>query len=265
MLVVDGEQLDSPSLSENFESGLGDWQAVNVSSSGIWQVAAVAGSNAATIDNDNAFVSADDWLVSPAISIPSPATDEALAFRYYWQGTTSQSPASDNFQLLLNPNCSLSGTYSAGDLNPAQWTLLDQNLTAGAAEGTWTDYPEFDLTPYSGQTICVAFRYRDGGFSARRWAVDDIVVGEPVVTVSDSVPAKADPDQLRIATFNVLLADRGAGALVNALTQPTPDPQAQGVAEIIQRVNPDVVLLNEFDYDSAEIAINVHLETLKKV
>ncbi|MAR90046.1 MAG: hypothetical protein CML06_04075 [Pseudomonadales bacterium] len=256
VLVVDGEQLDSPSLSENFESGLGDWQAVNVSSSGIWQVAAVAGSNAATIDNDNAFVSADDWLVSPAISIPSPATDEALAFRYYWQGTTSQSPASDNFQLLLNPNCSLSGTYSAGDLNPAQWTLLDQNLTAGAAEGTWTDYPEFDLTPYSGQTICVAFRYRDGGFSARRWAVDDIVVGEPVVTVSDSVPAKADPDQLRIATFNVLLADRGAGALVNALTQPTPDPQAQGVAEIIQRVNPDVVLLNEFDYDSAEIAIN---------
>ena len=52
-----------------------------------------------------------------------------------------------------------------------------------------------------------------------------------------------------------MLADRGAGALVTDLATGT-DSQAQGIAEIIQRINPDVILLNEFDYDSGEQAIN---------
>ena len=263
VLVVEGAQAEAPSFSENFEAGsLGNWQQVNVASSGIWNAATVAGKMAATIDNDNAFASADDWLVSGAITIPNPATDEGFAFNVYWSGATSQSPASNNFQLLVNQSCTLSGTYTSADINPAQWTLIEQNFTSLAPENTWTAYPEIDLTVYAGQTICLAFRYRDGGFSARQWAVDDLDFGDGGSTpiVSDSVPVKASSDVLRIASFNVLLADRGAGALISDLATGT-DSQAQGIAEIIQRVNPDVILLNEFDYDAAELAID-HFKSL---
>lgn len=53
----------------------------------------------------------------------------------------------------------------------------------------------------------------------------------------------------RFATFNASL-NRGAPAqLIAALSTPD-DPQIRAVAEIIQRVDPDVLLINEFDYDA---------------
>ena len=51
------------------------------------------------------------------------------------------------------------------------------------------------------------------------------------------------PD-IRIATFNASLSRGAPGELIEDLSTPN-DPQAQAVAEIIQRVNPDVLLINE--------------------
>src|SRR4051794_35330820 len=52
----------------------------------------------------------------------------------------------------------------------------------------------------------------------------------------------------RFATFNASLNRAHEGQLIENLSTPD-DPQAQNVAEIIQRVRPDVLLVNEFDYD----------------
>lgn len=62
---------------------------------------------------------------------------------------------------------------------------------------------------------------------------------------------------IRFATFNVSLNRRAAGALVTELsdTEKLSD-QAKVIAETIQRVNADVILLNEFDYDEQGVAIN---------
>jgi len=54
--------------------------------------------------------------------------------------------------------------------------------------------------------------------------------------------------RLRLATFNASLYRDSQGQLANDLSTPD-DKQAQNIAEIIQRVRPDVLLLNEFDYD----------------
>jgi hypothetical protein len=59
---------------------------------------------------------------------------------------------------------------------------------------------------------------------------------------------------VRFATFNASLNRGKPGKLIADLLTLT-DPQAQNVAEIIQRVNPDVLLINEFDYDQAGKAL----------
>jgi hypothetical protein len=66
------------------------------------------------------------------------------------------------------------------------------------------------------------------------------------------VPAAAEPKKdhavdLRVATYNLSLNRATTGELEADLSTPD-DQQARTVAEVIQRANPDVILLNEFDY-----------------
>lgn len=58
---------------------------------------------------------------------------------------------------------------------------------------------------------------------------------------------------LRFATFNASLNRFNAGDLISDLSTPD-NAQAQAVAEIIQRTRPDVILINEFDYDADGLA-----------
>src|SRR5919112_5354148 len=71
---------------------------------------------------------------------------------------------------------------------------------------------------------------------------------------SSASPANgASRADVRIATFNVSLNRPAQGLLREHLASPGVDDvyrrQARNVAEVVQRVRPDVVLLNEFDYD----------------
>ncbi|GEM_PF-156713 len=61
-------------------------------------------------------------------------------------------------------------------------------------------------------------------------------------------------DKVRFATFNAALNRNNAGDLITDLSNPD-NEQGKAVAEIIQRTNPDVLLLNEFDYDENGVAI----------
>ncbi|MFY1699333.1 MULTISPECIES: endonuclease/exonuclease/phosphatase family protein [unclassified Solwaraspora] len=64
------------------------------------------------------------------------------------------------------------------------------------------------------------------------------------------------PDDVRFATFNASLNRAAAGALVADLSTPG-DRQAANVAEVIQRVRPDVLLINEFDHDPQGRAVDL--------
>ena len=67
-----------------------------------------------------------------------------------------------------------------------------------------------------------------------------------IAQATEAPPAKT----VRVATFNASLNRDRAGQLADDLSAPN-NVQARNVAEIIQRVRPDIVLVNEFDYDSA--------------
>ena len=68
--------------------------------------------------------------------------------------------------------------------------------------------------------------------------------------------AIAAPLQIRVATFNSSLNRTSTGQLASDLSVTT-NNQAKRIAEIIQRVRPDILLLNEFDYDSANPTLSL--------
>jgi len=69
-----------------------------------------------------------------------------------------------------------------------------------------------------------------------------------------SSEGESNSKAVRFATFNTSLFREEAGQLIDDLST-AGDTQAQTVAEIIQRLRPDMLLVNEFDYDEAERAV----------
>jgi Endonuclease/Exonuclease/phosphatase family len=85
-------------------------------------------------------------------------------------------------------------------------------------------------------------------------AVATAVIAAALATVPAATPAVGAPagtdagDQVRFATFNASLNRGSAGALRADLSTPG-NAQARTIAEIVQRTRPDVLLINEFDFD----------------
>ena len=84
-----------------------------------------------------------------------------------------------------------------------------------------------------------------------RWAFVAATLGLlfPLAVPAQAEPGPAMRDPVRFATFNASLNRNTEGELIADLSTPA-DVQAQTVAEIIQRVRPDVLLINEFDFDA---------------
>jgi hypothetical protein len=66
-------------------------------------------------------------------------------------------------------------------------------------------------------------------------------------------------EMLRVATFNTSLNRPAAGQLQRDLTSAV-DARARAVASIIRTVRPDILLLNEFDYDADGISLRIFAE-----
>jgi endonuclease/exonuclease/phosphatase family metal-dependent hydrolase len=78
-------------------------------------------------------------------------------------------------------------------------------------------------------------------------------------TTHAQVPEHDSETTVRFASFNVAMNRRNAGDLKRELVSGE-SPKTQKIAEIIQRVRPDVLLINEFDYDEAGEGLNAFRE-----
>ncbi len=74
------------------------------------------------------------------------------------------------------------------------------------------------------------------------------VQGNPQARVESMLDTKALPPPLRVATYNTSLYDDASGGLIRRLQ--SGDGNARRIAAVLQRVRPDLVLLNEFDFDA---------------
>jgi len=82
-----------------------------------------------------------------------------------------------------------------------------------------------------------------------------VKIGALAILLAAATPAAAG-DSLRIATFNCSLNRPTEGGLIRSLATPG-DAQARAVAEIIRRVQPDILLLQEFDHDARGEALRL--------
>ncbi|MBI9035770.1 MAG: endonuclease/exonuclease/phosphatase family protein [Bacteroidales bacterium] len=72
----------------------------------------------------------------------------------------------------------------------------------------------------------------------------------------DKVNYGKAPGNIRVATFNTSLYRMKQGKLIQDLRS-ADNEQASSIAEIIQRLRPDVLVLQEFDYDQNQIALDL--------
>jgi hypothetical protein len=81
---------------------------------------------------------------------------------------------------------------------------------------------------------------------------------------SPSVAERPDREPVRFATYNASLNRSTEGGLIADLSTPD-NAQAAAVAEVIQRVRPDVLLINEFDFDAGGVALGLFQENYLSV
>lgn len=72
-----------------------------------------------------------------------------------------------------------------------------------------------------------------------------------LLAISSILPEVAQASSFRIATFNASLSPGSQNQLIEDLSTPN-NTQARQIAEVIQRINPDILLINEFNYNSSD-------------
>lgn len=99
-----------------------------------------------------------------------------------------------------------------------------------------------------------------------------VLLAAIAAVVLSASPSAADSSfhaqTVRFATFNASLSPFAQGGLAAQLADPA-DPQASAIAEIIQHADPDVLLINEFNFDEnaggASVALALFQENFLEV
>jgi hypothetical protein len=125
-----------------------------------WQQSTSGHDDACCAWHDDDYADCDDWLVTPALSIPAGKASYGLNFWEYWSLTS--------YYIYHG----IWVSTGSGDPNDGEFVeLMEVDTGAGYA---WEAMGPISLAAYAGQTIYLAFVYQ--GYFADDWMVDDVVV-----------------------------------------------------------------------------------------
>ena len=150
---------------EGFEAGIGDWSA----ESGTWEVgkpssgpgSAHSGTNcAATVLAGNYAAYSDSRFISPPFVVPAAGSSPALRF-WHWFSFAGQYYDEGSYGWVE----AKSGTNA--------WQSLSSHYTGNS--GAWTQ-PYFDLSPYAGQSLQIAFHFHSASLISSGWYIDDLSI-----------------------------------------------------------------------------------------
>lgn len=170
--IIDGQEYgDKPIsdkdiiFSQSFSTDLGSFTTVNVSGDQVWSVDKKYGYAMITGYVNSQNLANEDWLISPEISLDG-VTEAKMNFDHV-------------VRYFANPNNEasvlVSENYTDGDPNAATWNELPNNF-ANASDWTINRSNDFDLTPYLGKKIKIAFRYISTTSKAGTWEIKTVNV-----------------------------------------------------------------------------------------
>ncbi len=159
------------------------------------------------------------------------------------------------------------GIEDQSGFNPGS-RINDNDLVEGG-QLAFLEKAPFEINPNTGVITVANANVLDADeVSAYRLTVEvSDGVNPPVETPvnisvnDDDVMPSVD---VRFATYNASLNRNTQGELIDDLSTLT-DSQAQDIAAVIQLNNPDVLLVNEFDFDNSEIAANLFRQNYLEV
>ena len=198
-----------------------------------------------------------------------------VAFKYTSTGTTSGEGAIwqvDNVE--LKNASAIEAEIQTAETRTAAGEPVTFSVSIAGGKSPYTIEWNFgDGNSATGESVSHTYAHGDDytvtvTITDSKGATQTAEIAMDVFNVVDvAVPAKSG--DLRIATFNVYMYRNELNGLQETMLLTDDDPvydvRARNVAEIIQRVNPDVVLLNEFDYDETNTALKLFIENFLNV
>lgn len=181
-IPVMGESIQTIIYSETFETGGSLW-----SKTGSWAIGnPTSGPNsgynsvncAATNLSGNYLNSADDWFISPTISIPviGTATQITLSFREWFETESTY----DVGHVKISTN------------NGSTWTTIDTR----SGSSNWRE-KQINITTYENKQIKLGFHFTsDGSVTKLGWYIDNIEVSK-----NDPIPLAATMTSLNSQNF----------------------------------------------------------------
>jgi len=202
-------QVDTALLRESFCGTFppAGWTSYQLGDPAGWQQTTIGHDDACAAfhNDDNVTTLCDDWLVTPALSIPAGKAEYALTFWEYW------------YYVSYYYYHGVMVSTGSGNPNDGQFVEL-QEINTGAGYA-WEQMGPISLAAYAGQTIYLAFRYQ--GDYADEWTVDDVLV-DMVLTgnIGGTVAEAKGPIQDAIVTAGGIsdTTDASGGYLIEGLT-----------------------------------------------
>jgi hypothetical protein len=125
--------------------------------------------------------------------------------------------------------------------------MLWLNVFGSLIEKTYRKFLRKNILSFASAALLVS---SVGKERCRRWVGAVILAMVVAPAIADTLDS-----QVRFATFNASLNRFAPGDLATELSV-AGSAQPDVIAEIIQRVRPDVLLINEFDYDAGNVALD---------
>lgn len=152
---------------EDFASGLmppTGWASYELGDPAGWQLGTPGYDDTycAFHNDDNVTTGCDDWLVTPAITLPASKAVYELEFMQY------------EYYLSYYVYHGIMVSTGSGDPNDGEFVELMEVVPTVAS--VWEPIEDISLAAYAGQTIYLAFRYQ--GDYADEWSVDNVVIQE---------------------------------------------------------------------------------------
>ncbi len=198
------------------------------------------------------------WTDSGDVNLSSYRGDAYIAFYHEAPGTTSNKVANwEVDDVVVRGSGSVIVPFQAAfsvskkSVLTNEYIEIKSNISGGEApytfnwdmgDGESKKEKEFCYKYSNEGNYTIVLNVEDAN-STTTSATDNVIVNAPL---DEKVPAKVG--DLRVATYNSYLNRSKLGELYQDLESGA-DQQIKNVANIIQQVNPDVLLINEFDYN----------------